>query len=774
MEAPDFQFTLSLEGSGEIAPPHPISLSPACGKIRFGLERPTKGASPESDRDALLRQARSLRPTRFVVPRTRAGTALYFQLLAVYYTHCRAHMTELIWDGKYKDGKKQGPVRIALPFQTIETVNESAQDRQRNLELFSSGRDTEWRNRLIWGDKKYVLPSLLPEFAGKVNLIYIDPPFDTGADFSFPGVIPDDDDSEDNLGSHFIKQPSILEQKAYRDTWGRGLDSYLEWFYETVVLLQDLLDEHGSIYVHLDWHVSFYAKVVLDEVFGADNFLSEIVWRRTNAKGLAFTGYPNNHDVILYYAQSSAFTWNRPFREHDPEYIKAFYRFVDSQTGRRYRLSDLTNPNPNRPNLTYEWKGHTRVWRWTRERMQEADRKGLIHYSSTGLASQKRYLDEMEGTPVDSLWSDILPVQAQSSERVGYPTQKPEALLETIVKTSSNQGDLVLDCFIGSGTTAAVVEKLNRRWIACDLSRFAIHTARKRLLSISNVRPFVVQNLGKYERQAWQVAEFPSNGKNRLEEQREREAAYRQFIIELYRANPVAGHNWLHGTKAGRMVHVAAVDAPVTQADVKAIAREAWKALGMGRSGGMAKNENDETNKERFLAGAQNDKLTKAGVDILGWEFALEVNELAKQVAAESRVDVSFKKIPREVLDKKAVEQGDVKFFELGALSVDVKQKGREVTLKLSDFVIPTDDIPEEARKAIKHWSQLVDYWAVDWDYKSDTFHNQWQAYRTRKDPKIELETKYQYKEPGKYQIVVKVIDILGNDTTKTLETAVK
>ena len=206
----------------------------------------------------------------------------------------------------------------------------------------------------------------------------------------------------------------------------------------------------------------------------------------------------------------------------------------------------------------------------------------------------------------------------------------------------------------------------------------------------------------------------------------------------------------MHGVKSGRMVHVAAVDAPVTQADVKAIAREAWKAIG-----------------------ATKDAPTKAAVDILGWEFALEVNELAKLVAAESRVDVSFKRIPRDVLDKKAVEQGDVRFFELGALSVDVKKKGREVALKLADFVIPTDDIPEEARKAIKHWSQLVDYWAVDWDFKEDTFHNQWQAYRTRKDPKIELATTYEYKEAGKYQVVVKVIDILGNDTTKTLEVKV-
>jgi hypothetical protein len=211
---------------------------------------------------------------------------------------------------------------------------------------------------------------------------------------------------------------------------------------------------------------------------------------------------------------------------------------------------------------------------------------------------------------------------------------------------------------------------------------------------------------------------------------------------------PVSGQTWLHGIKSGRMIHVGAVDAPVTISDVRAISREVWKAA--GASGG------------------------KAAVDVLGWEFALELNETARNVAAESRVDVAFKKIPREVLEKKAVEQGDVKFFELGALSVDLKQSKRDVTLKVSDFVIPLDDVPEEARTAIKHWSQMVDYWAVDWDFKEDTFHNQWQSYRTRKDPKIELQAKYTYTEPGKYRIVVKVIDILGNDTTKPLEVTIK
>jgi len=239
--------------------------------------------------------------------------------------------------------------------------------------------------------------------------------------------------------------------------------------------------------------------------------------------------------------------------------------------------------------------------------------------------------------------------------------------------------------------------------------------------------------------------------KDALREQREREANYRKFILELYHATPVSGHVWLHGVKAGRMVHVGAVDAPVTRADVNAIAAEVWKAAGKGP-----------------------DSPQRPAVDVLGWEFALEINETAKEIAAQARVDAAFKKIPREVLEKKAVEQGDVHFFELGALSVDAKIKKRELTLAISDFVIPTDDVPQEVRPAIKHWSQMVDYWAVDWDFKDDTFHNQWQSYRTRKNPKLELSTKHEYLDPGKYTVVIKVIDILGNDTTKTLNVDVE
>jgi adenine specific DNA methylase Mod len=194
-------------------------------------------------------------------------------------------MTELNWEGKYVDGKRQSPVRVALPFQTIETVNESAADRRRTLDLFAAGRPTEWRNRLIWGDKKYVLPSLLPEFAGTVNLVYIDPPFDTGADFSFTATVPDEPTDGERDFLTFTKEPSIIEHKAYRDTWGRGFESYFQWFYDTAMLLHELLHETGTIYVHLDWHVSFYAKAILDEVFGADRFVNEVIWKRQTAKG---------------------------------------------------------------------------------------------------------------------------------------------------------------------------------------------------------------------------------------------------------------------------------------------------------------------------------------------------------------------------------------------------------------------------------------------------------------------------------------------------------
>lgn len=664
----------------------------------------------------------------------------------------RPARAELVWEGKYDAaGRRVAPLRVALPFQTVETVNESAQDRQRNL--FAPGfREEEWRNRLIWGDKKYVLPSLLSEFAGKVNLIYIDPPFDTGADFSFTATVPDDPETEGDDSLTFTKQPSIIENKAYRDTWGRGLDSYLQWIYETTALLHELLHETGSIYVHVGPNMNHLVRAVLDEIFGAENHLNEIIWRRafahSDSKRCGII-----HDAILFYAKSSSWTWNEVRQQPDPEYVETFFDQVDEKTGKRYQRVTLTAPGITKEGPSGKpWRGIDpsaigRHWARSHEELDRLDRENRIHWPKKGVPRLKRFEDEYEGMVIQDIWTDINKIHNQSQELVGYPTQKPEALLDRIIKASSNQGDLVLDCFCGSGTTAAVAEKLGRRWIACDLSRFAIHTTRKRLLSIPNVRPFIVQNLGKYERQIWAGAEF---GDGNDAQAAERQRAYVEFILKLANATPIRGYTWLHGVKGGRMVHVGAVDAPVSVGDVTQIAAEFKRAVGTGKDA-------PKTN----------------GVDVLGWDFAFELNEIAKQQAAAANIQMRFLRIPRDVMDKRAVEQGDIHFFELAALSVEIKRDKRNVFLKLKDFVIPPDDVPEDARRAVKHWSQWIDYWAVDWDNKGDTFHNEWQTYRTRKDKSLQLEVEHTYPEAGEYTVVVKVIDILGNDTTKTVKVRV-
>jgi adenine-specific DNA-methyltransferase len=648
-------------------------------------------------------------------------------------------MVELIWDGKYDaDGKRVAPPRVALPFQTVETVNESAQQRQRMFDLFNQGRDPDWRNRLIWGDKKYVLPSLLPEFAGKVDLIYIDPPFATGADFSFATEVGDE---------RFTKEASMIEQKAYRDTWGRGLDGYMHWLRDTIMILYELLSSSGWIYLHLDWHVTHYAKIILDEVFGVERFTNEIVWQKIRTRKGQSNGFGNVHDVLLSYTKSDQYSFTPQYTPHDLERAKTHYSQKDSE-GRLFRLVSMTQTGSGRARRFGDRELSPPVgkhWVWSQERIDEAMDKGLIVFTSTGTPQIKRYLDEAPGLHVVDIWTDIFPLNAVATERLNYPTQKPEALLERIIKASSNEGDLVLDCFAGSGTTAAVAEKLGRRWITCDLGRFAVHTTRKRLLAIEGVRPFIVQNLGKYERQVWQQAQFGADAARQV-------AAYRHFILDLYHADPIAGYTWLHGKKAGRLVHVGTVDSPVALGDVQQAAIEFRQAIGTGA-----------------------DAPRSMGLDLLGWDFALDMNETAAQLAAEAGLDLRFVRIPREVLEAKAVEQGDIRFFELAALGVDVHTgKGRNLRLQLTDFMVPPDDVPQEVMAAVDHWSAWIDYWAVDFDHKNDTFHNMWQSYRTRRDRSLQLSIEHTYDAPGTYTVVVKVIDILGNDTTRTITVAVQ
>lgn len=661
-------------------------------------------------------------------------------------------MPELIWEGKYDDqGRLLGPPRVALPFQTIETVNQSAQERQTALEQLHAGQSGQWRNRLIWGDKKYVLPSLLAEFAGRVDLIYIDPPFATGADFSYQTPIhPDDDAGNGRLTLDYT--PNLIEQMAYRDTWGGGLDTYLKWMFETLTFLRELLAESGSIYVHCDDHANHLIKVLMDGIFGVSNFRNEIAWKRSNPKNDAGQ-YGRSSDRLLFYSKSPTFTFEVPRLSTYSETTKSewFNRTDDKGV---YCPTVLTAPGSTSGDSGQAWRGidpGTRHWavpkvlteRYetetgnklvgeVRERLDTLANAGYIDFNSNGSPTWRRYFTDSTLPPVQDMWYDneVRPVARTSSEKANYPTQKPESLLERILSASSNPGDLVLDCFCGSGTTAAVAEKLGRRWIAADLGRFAIATTRKRLLARPEVQPFQVQNLGRYERQAWQSAEL--------------EQDYRAFICALYRAEPLHGYSWLHGVKGGRLVHIGGVDAPVALDDVEKVIAE-FNAAGSGAA---------------------------AGVDLLGWDFGLEVDTEARDLARSAGVSLRLLRIPREVMDAKAVAAGEIQFFELAALALEpsVNRRQRRVTLTLADFVMPPDGVPAAARQSVTHWSQWIDYWAVDWDYRGDTFNNQWQSYRTRQEPQLRRQAFHTYDRRGGYTIVVKVIDLLGNDTTRRLE----
>ena len=502
-------------------------------------------------------------------------------------------------------------------------------------------------------------------------------------------------------------QPNLIERIAYRDTWGGGLDTYLKWMHETLTLLRELLAESGSIYVHCDWRTSHYVKAQMDIIWGHDNFRNEIVWGYRGMPARA-RRWQQKHDTILFYTMGDDYKF-RVLRSPPTEGSK---RTFASAMDRGYNLN-----RSKRMVTVFDW-----------DKYQAAVDAGTIPDD----LQPKEFTGGQP--PMLDWWEDIRILGGpENKERLGYPTQKPEALIERIIKASSNEGDLVLDCFVGSGTTAAVAEKLGRRWIAADMGRFAISTTRKRLLDIPDVKPFLVQNLGRYERQEWQSADL--------------ERPYRDFILSLYKADPVEGYQWLHGARGGRMVHVGAVDSPVALDDVQRVVEEFANATGSGA-----------------------EAPTTRGVDILGWDFGLEVDTEALEIARSAGVGVRLVRIPREVMDRKAVEAEDISFFELAALSVQTKINHRTVTLTLDDFTMPLGDVPDDVRAKVTHWSQWIDYWAVDWDYHNDTFNNQWQSYRTRSEPQLRLNGTHEYDAQGDYAIVVKVIDILGNDTTRRLE----
>jgi adenine-specific DNA-methyltransferase len=352
---------------------------------------------------------------------------------------------------------------------------------------------------------------------------------------------------------------------------------------------------------------------------------------------------------------------------------------------------------------------------------------------------RKRYLDENKGIYLQDIWDSVGRMKGGSD----YPTQKPLRLLERIVRMGSRPGDLVADFFAGSGTTLLAAELNHRRWIGCDLSRWAIHCARKRLLDVEKCKPFDVLNLGRYERQHWQGVTFAANGQA-LTEQALYE--YLAFILKLYGAQPVAGLSHLHGKKGNAMVHVGAVDAPVTIDEINAALAECVK-------------------------------VKQAEMHVLGWELEMGLYDLMVAEGKRRGINLLLLQIPREVMEQQAADKGDIQFFELAYLEVEIKtSKSLAARVTLKDFVIPnTDLIPADARAKVKRWSDYIDYWAVDWNFQSDTFMQGWVTYRTRQDRSLALTSDpHTYAAAGAYRVLVKVVDIFGNDTSQAFDVEVK
>jgi DNA modification methylase len=636
--------------------------------------------------------------------------------------------TELIWPGKSTLMDTS-----VLPFQSIEHIDEPRKGTSQQFDLFSMSESTGrqsggWTNKLIWGDNSLILSSLVNgpmrneiDKAGGLKLVYIDPPFDVGSDFSMDIEVGDDS---------VKKKPSVVEEVAYRDTWGKGTDSYASMIHTRLKLIHELLSDDGTLFLHCDYRTSGITRLILDEIFGQERILNEVVWLY-GLGGSSNRYYPRKHDTIFWYSKSENYFFNPPM-------IPA-----------------------------------------TSQRMKGMDKKAPDYW-------------------------DIPSINNMATERTDYPTQKPEALLQRVIECASQPGDLVADFFCGSGTTLALAEKLGRKWIGSDLGRFAIHTTRKRLISIQReaskagqaFRAFEILNLGGYER-AHQVGLDPSLDEDtKLVQASIKRDEFIELILSAYGAQKSDQLAPFSGSKSGTAILIGGIDSAVTQDQVQQ-AIDAALAVGISR------------------------------VDVLGFEFEMGISPAMSDSAKEQGLTLTIRYIPNEVFDKRAIAKGQVKFYEAGYVEAKCEVKNKTLQVSLADFGVfyrqnDADETAAELRNGnakvvvdqgqvvrvakdkkgvitkenlTSNWQDWIDYWAVDFDFASQPetitviedgkevkkrtgkfiFENEWQSFRTKSDRSLELTSSpFSYADPGNYSVAVKVIDIFGNDTTRVFKIKVK
>ena len=427
-----------------------------------------------------------------------------------------------------------------------------------------------WINKILWGDNLQVMSHLLKEYRSQVDFVYIDPPFDSKADYKKKIRLKNKEVTNDK---------TAFEEKQYTDIWSN--DEYLQYMYERIILLRELLSDEGSIYVHCDHRVVSYLKIIMDELFGKENFRNLISWKRTSAHN--DTGrYGANTDYILYYTKSQKFIWNQQYEPYSEEYLERFKR--TDEDGRKWTDGPLTAKGLSGGGYEYTYKGKHDLWRCPLSTMERLDSEGKLYITKTGGLRIKRYLDEIYGIPLQSIWTDIFPVNSQAEERNDYPTQKPELLIERMMATSSHPGSLVFDCFMGSGTTQAVALKTGRRFIGADINLGAIQTTTKRLLGVAkelkakqqeseddsvSMASVSAGTFGSGEHSCLQpfCTGFEVYNVNHYDMFRNPVEA-KDLLIKALEIQPLPNNSLYDGEKDGRMVKIMPVNRIATRADL--------------------------------------------------------------------------------------------------------------------------------------------------------------------------------------------------------------
>ena len=695
----------------------------------------------------------------------------------------------------------------SVPTQVVEIVYPSKAEKKDEETLFAKGglhgKITKLsdlpKNRLIWtNDNLVALKTLLDEkdsvsgeykYRNKIDLIYIDPPFMVQNDFVAENSINIEVDEEEGVMS--VKEPTIIETIAYKDTWQNGLDSFLQMMRERLELMKELLSPTGSIYVHLDWHASHYVKVLMDEIFDYSLFRNEIIWQRSNPHGHVEMMYGQIADNILFYTKTQDFNFNQLFTEARQEYIEQFFKYEEN--GKRYRLVTLTaqGTGPARrfgdKVISPPTGSH---WRWSQEKIDKAMKDGLIVISKNNSVSYKYFLEDNQGTPLQNIWNDegVRNIQASSLQLTGYPTQKPINLLKRIISVSCPKNGLVLDAFVGSGTTCEAAEQLagelNCSWIGIDNSKFAIHTARKRLIELNGkpkpeknggvykVRPFTVENMGYYQRG---VKWDPIQVGNQAD-------AYRQAIIELFGGEYTPYSKLLHGKKRGAWIHVGPLSAPIVSEQIQAIAKEV----------------KDTDFKKCYVLSADFTAHLNQAVEEAKEEFGVQVLVRMIPASAIEEVKKRLELMRQGTAPEKSGDMPNIAFFSPLAVKIHKVADGKEASIELSGLEVDVESFLEsqkpERRDELKRWLEkekswqsFVDFWAVDWNYENlkneedghgPIFENEWQSFRKRKGKKVVEDLVFKafhtYEKAGEYTIAVKVTDVFGNDGIVTIKVVIK